>query len=194
MSYFGLNMSDAGPDQMGVRLPRTHLLSGRTSEIQEGVKLPIQLATTSNWERTKMFSRLPEAWHGLPLSVLQYLNSKDRILGYVGLQDFTLYPLIRPGSFVEINSRQNKIRAIPWTNEHDRPIYFVELRGRYVCSWCQLDDGKLSIVPHPISKQQIQRFTYPDEAEIVGRVTAVSMRIAEVQDEDPPELFKTNLP
>jgi len=33
------------------------------------------------------------------VSVLQHLNTKNMLYGYVGFQDYTLYPLIRPGSF-----------------------------------------------------------------------------------------------
>jgi transcriptional regulator with XRE-family HTH domain len=187
LGYFGLNLSDNNVDLQGIRMPRTQLVTGYTSSLQDEVRLPIQVPTASELLQTKLVSELSAAWHGLPVSVLQYLNSKDRVLGYVGLQDFTLYPVIRPGSFVEINARQNRVRAIPWTSEHDRPIYFVELRDRYVCSWCQLDDRKLSVVPHPVSNQQIQRFTYPDEAEIVGRVTAVAMRIADSEGESSVE-------
>jgi transcriptional regulator with XRE-family HTH domain len=178
LDYFGLDLSDLQADGADMRLHGTRLLASRSPETSAEVKPPTELAPRSDLSGAKTVSRVPEAWRALPLSVLQYLNLTDKVLGYVGLQDFTLYPLIRPGSFVEINPQQNKIRTIPWTNEYDRPIYFVELRDRYVCSWCQLDDRQLSIVPHPISGQQIERFRYPDEAEIVGRVTAVAMRIA----------------
>ena len=177
LSYFGLNLSDVGMDQMAVRLPRTHLVSGPLSGAQEEIRVPVRLATDSSFDQTKMLQRIPETWKKLPLAVLQHLNAKDMLYGYVGFKDFTLYPLIRPGSFVEINPRQNRIRATPWTGEHDRPIYFVELRDSYMCSWCQLDGRQLSIVPHPISRLQIRTYRYPDEAEIVGRVTAVAMRL-----------------
>jgi transcriptional regulator with XRE-family HTH domain len=183
LGYFGLNLSDIGKDQMAVRLPRTHLFPGPLVGLQGEIGLPVQLATESSLEQTKMIPRSLEAWQKLPLTVLQHLNTKDMLYGYVGLQDFTLYPLIRPGSFVEINSRQNRIRATPWTGEHDRPIYFVELRDSYACSWCQLDGRQLSIVPHPISGLQIRRYRYPDEADIVGRVTAVAMRLVDLEEE-----------
>ena len=54
---------------------------------------------------------------------------------------------------------------------------FAELRDSYACGWCELKDGQLSVVPHINSPQGIRRFTYPQEAEIIGRVTGVAMRI-----------------
>jgi hypothetical protein len=94
-----------------------------------------------------------------------------------------MYPFLRPGSFVEIDSRQKKIKTIgSWQSEFDRPIYFVELRDSYVCSWCELDSGHLMLVPCPQSRGQIRQVRYPADADIVGRVTAVTMRIAASQD------------
>ena len=92
--------------------------------------------------------------------------------GYVGLTDFTMYPLIRPGSFLEIDTSQNKLQSVSWRNEYERPIYFIELRGAYACGWCELQSNQLLIIPHHSSPASIRRFTYPREAEIVGRVTS----------------------
>jgi transcriptional regulator with XRE-family HTH domain len=190
---YGLNLSDISLNQMAVRLPRTRLMPGPNSEANEEIRLPVQLQTDSNLDQTKMLSMVLETWQKLPLAVLQHLNTKDMLYGYVGFQDYTLYPLIRPGSFVEIDSRQNKIAANSWTSEHDRPIYFVELRDSYVCSWCQLDRRRLSIIPHPISGQPVRTYKYPDEAEIVGRVTGVAMRVAEPAVDGSAEQVKMNL-
>jgi transcriptional regulator with XRE-family HTH domain len=181
LEYFGLNLSDISRDQMAVRIPRTQIISGQLSGPAQDFSVPAELAGESNLDKTRMLARL--AWQKLPLSVLQLLNPKDRLFAYVGLQDFTLYPLIRPGSFLEVDSRQTKVRPTSWSNEHDRPIYFIDLRDSYVCSWCQLDDNQLSIVPHPNSRQQIRRFKYPVDAEIVGRVTAVAMRIVDLEND-----------
>jgi len=94
--------------------------------------------------------------------------------GYIGLDDFTMYPLIRPGSYVAIDTCQNKLRVIAWRTEYERPIYFVELRDGYACGWCELQGNQLLLIPHHSSHVSIRRFTYPKEAEIVGRVMKFS--------------------
>jgi transcriptional regulator with XRE-family HTH domain len=184
-AYFGLSLADIGMDQMAIRMPKTRLLLRHTSEAHGEVSLPIQLSEASELDRTRTLSPLTENWQKLPLSALQQLNRKDKLYGYIGPQDFTLYPLIRPGSFVEIDARQNRIHNAPWTGEHDRPIYFLELQNQCVCSWCEMDGDQLSVVPHPISRQQIQRYQYPNEADIVGRVTAVTMPLVDLEENVP---------
>jgi hypothetical protein len=79
---------------------------------------------------------------------------------------------------VQIDQNQRKIVNVKWDNEYDRPIYFLELRGAYLCSWCEIGGGYLSAIPHPNSKCEVRRFAYPREAEIVGRVVCVTMRLA----------------
>jgi transcriptional regulator with XRE-family HTH domain len=98
--------------------------------------------------------------------------------GYIGLDDFTMYPLIRPGSFVMVDTGQNKLRLIAWRTEYERPIYFVELRDGYCCGWCELQGNQLLLIPHHSSRVGIRRFTYPKEAEIVGRVMKFSTSCA----------------
>ena len=90
--------------------------------------------------------------------------------GFIGLNDFTMYPLMRPGSIVEIDTRQNKWTLTTWRTEFERPIYFFELRHSYACGWCDLQGRLLLLIPHQSSSVSIRRFTYPNEIEIVGRV------------------------
>jgi transcriptional regulator with XRE-family HTH domain len=92
--------------------------------------------------------------------------------GYIGLDDFTMYPLIRPGAIVRIDRRQNKFSVATWHTEYDRPIYFIELRDAYVCGWCELQNAQLLVIPHHSSPSSIRRFAYPRDAEIVGRVVS----------------------
>jgi hypothetical protein len=89
----------------------------------------------------------------------------------------TLYPLLRPGSFVQIDPRVRKVQPMRWRTEFDRPIYFLELRDGYACSWCELQDGHLLLLPHPLSPRSVRRLAYGSEAEIVGQVTAVAMTL-----------------
>jgi transcriptional regulator with XRE-family HTH domain len=92
------------------------------------------------------------------------------VYGHLGLTDFTMYPMIRPGALLRIDTSQNKLMSGSWHNEYERPISFIELRGAYACGWCELQGNQLLIIPHYSSRTSVRRFTHPREAEIVGRV------------------------
>ena len=92
------------------------------------------------------------------------------VYGHLGLTDFTMYPMIRPGALLQIDTSQNKLISGNWHNEYERPIFFIELRDTYACGWCELQGNQLLIIPHLSSLASVRRFTYPREAEIVGRV------------------------
>jgi hypothetical protein len=158
-------------------LPRTHLLASAEEPDSENVSLPVAFKPGFRFEKTNLLARVVEKWDEVPVGLLQHLDLRKSMYGYVGLQDFTLFPIIRPGSLVEIDARERKISAAQWKTEYERPIYFTELRDGYVCSWCEIDRGELLVIPHPQAQQEVRRFEYPSEAEIVGRVTGVTMRI-----------------
>jgi hypothetical protein len=143
----------------------------------EKVTLPVEFKAEFRLEKTNLLARVVEKWDEIPIGLLQHLDLRKSVYGYIGLEDYTLYPLIRPGSLVQIDASQRKLSAEKWKTEFDRPIYFVELRNGYVCSWCQVDRDQLIVIPHPHSHQDVRRFDYPTQAEIVGRVTGLAMRI-----------------
>jgi len=181
MGFFGINILDAAREQRLVSLPHTHLIGSNLEPPGQTIMLPLELRQNVELARTNLVSRMFEAWGGIPIALLQQMDLRHCLCGYIGLEDYTLYPLVRPGSFVEIDERQSKVKPGNWQNEFDRPIYFVELRNGYACSWCELDRNQLILVPCPQSRGQIRQLRYPAEADIVGRVTAITMRIAEVE-------------
>lgn len=180
LSFFGISVRDAGREQISLALPRTHLVAPTFTESNRTVFAPIELNQKVQFGQTNLVSKMFERWGEVPISLLRRMNPRNTLCGYIGLEDFTLFPIIRPGSFVQIDPRQTKIDATGWQNEFDRPIYFVELRDSYVCSWCQLDYGSLTLIPCPQSGTPVRRIRYPNDADVLGRVTAVTMRIADV--------------
>jgi hypothetical protein len=92
-----------------------------------------------------------------------------------------MYPMIRPGALLKIDASQNKLAAIPWRNEYERPIFFIELRDAYACGWCELQANQLLIIPHHSSPSSVRRLLYPREAEIVGRVIEYSTPCIDVE-------------
>ncbi|MGH9511459.1 MAG: hypothetical protein ACRD2U_04920 [Terriglobales bacterium] len=187
VGFFGIDPVDAATEQRLVGLPHTHLIGSNLELPGESLVLPVELRNNVELARTNLVSRMVESWGEIPVGLLQLLDLRHRLCGYVGLEDYTLYPHIRPGSFVEIDDRQNKIKQGSWQNEFDRPIYFVELRGGYACSWCELDGNQLILIPSPQSRVQVRHVRYPNEGDIVGRVTAVTMTIAEAAGNQPKQ-------
>jgi hypothetical protein len=182
LAFFGLHIGDVSKEQKSLRLPRTHLVGNVLEPSISTVTVPLELREKIQLERTNLVSRMFERWGEVPLVFLQQMDLQHSLYGYIGMEDYTLDPLVRPGSLVEIDARQKKVGAGSWQNEFDRPIYFVELRDGYVCSWCELDGGQLILIPYPRSRAQVRQVRYPADADIVGRVTAIAMRIAETRE------------
>ena len=186
LACFGLPINELGRYRVSLGVPRTHLFSGGEFD-SELVSLPIQFKPEFQLEKTNLLARVVEKWDQIPVGFLQHLDLHKSVYGYIGLEDYTLYPLIRPGSLVQIDANQRKISAERWKTEFDRPIYFVELRGGYACSWCEVDRGQLMVIPHPHSRLDVRRFDYPAQAEIVGRVTGVAMSIVAERTGEQPQ-------
>jgi transcriptional regulator with XRE-family HTH domain len=106
------------------------------------------------------------------------------ISGYIGLTDYTMYPLIRPGALVDIDTSQKRIDSTRWHSQFERPIFFIELRGAYACGWCDLQGNRLTIVPHHSSRVRLRSFTFPRDAEIVGRVIGYKTRCVDFVKKD----------
>ena len=182
LSYFGVDIRDAGTEQKLVGLPHTYLVTPTLGGAQSTLVAPVELREKVDVRRTNLVSRMFESWGEIPVALLQHLDWRNSLYGYIGIEDRTLYPMLRPGSFVQIDSHQTKIQRDGWRDEFERPIYFVELRDNlYVCSWCEVNGNQLVLIPSAQSGKQSRQVRYPGDADILGRVTAVTMRIAEMR-------------
>jgi transcriptional regulator with XRE-family HTH domain len=182
LGFFGLGLHDADRGPMRLKLPHTHLVGPVQLRPEQTLLAPTGLRDLENLNQTNLISRMFETWGEIPLGLLQQIDLHNLILGYIGLKDFTMYPILRPGSVVQVDSRQRAIKIGGWPNEYERPIYFVEMRESCVCSWCDLEGSQLFLIPSPLSGQQLRRVRYPVDAEIVGRVTGIVMSLVERQE------------
>ena len=117
-------------------------------------------------------------------------SSPHIIYAHLGLADFAMYPMIRPGALLKIDTSQNKLQSNGWHNEYERPIYFIELRQAYACGWCELQNHSLLIIPHHSSPSSVRRFTYPREAEIFGRVIGYSTPCVDTESHAEPRRLR----
>jgi transcriptional regulator with XRE-family HTH domain len=177
LALFGVMLGDSVRLQTSLPLQNTHLASMEISDCDKPMTFPVRFDRGFSIEKTSLLSRMVEMWGEVPISVIQSLDVRHCQYGYIGLEDHSMYPLLRPGSFVQIDRQVNRVQASAWRTEFDRPIYFVELRDSYACSWADLKGSQLTLIPHPLSGAPIRQLAYPQEAEVVGQVTAVAMRL-----------------
>jgi len=178
LQFYGIDVEKISQYQSITPLANTHLSRLEVYDEDRAIMFPVRFDPGFRVEKTGLMSRLVEVWGEVPIALIRHLDFRNSLYGYIGLEDNTLSPLLRPGSFVQIDNRQNKVQKPPWRTEFERPIYFLELRDGYACSWCELQGKHLILIPHPLSGCAIRQFAFPNDAEIVGRVTAVAMRIA----------------
>ena len=97
--------------------------------------------------------------------------------GLIGSEDWSMFPIIPPGSLVVVDDTRRRIASSGWLTEFERPIYFLEHREGYICAWCSLKEGQLTVQPHPASYCDPESYAYPLEIEVGGQVTSVAMSV-----------------
>jgi transcriptional regulator with XRE-family HTH domain len=175
LSWYGVPLDGVPGDADVIENGRTHLVGFRPEEGE--VQLPIALDPGLDLSRTAFLSRLIQQWGTVPLTLLSNIDLRNYRYGYIGTDDWSMFPLIPPGSLVVIDDSKRRIAASGWSSEYDRPIYFLEHREGYVCGWCSMRDGQLIVQPHPASNCDVESYAYPNEIEVVGQITRVAMRL-----------------
>jgi len=176
LEWYGVPLANLVADSVPVEIERTHLVGfGPASNVE--VQFPLSLDPGLDPERSTYLSRMIRRWGKIPIMLLNGLDLKNHRYGYIGLEDWTMYPLIQPGSLVMIDETKRKIAAGGWTNEFDRPIYFLEHRQGFSCGWCNLNEKQLIIQPHPASMCSPAVHSYPTDIDVIGQVTGVAMRL-----------------
>jgi transcriptional regulator with XRE-family HTH domain len=187
-SVYGLDLNDVlaryGANANRTRAYRTRFLPDATritsAEVygfEDKVLVPVRIDPTFRWETTQLVNRVVAMWGEIPAAFLLSSNPRRHTYGYVGLADRTMFPLLRPGSLLMIDPERKRVVHDGWRNEFERPVYFVELRTGYRCGWCQVEGSRLTLIPHPVSNAPVQSFNLTTEAEVLGQVVGVAMRL-----------------
>jgi len=170
LRWYDVPIEECFHDGVSVPAPETHLMAAPTS-----LRVPIRFDPGFDPRRTELLSRMVERWGNFE-GVLTN-GHRHHIYGYIGLNDRRMSPLLRPGSIVLVDTLRQRIEEGEWRTEHDRPMYFVEVRGGYRCGWFHQDGSRLVMQPHPLSNCMPEAWQTPNEAQIVGRVTGVVSRL-----------------
>jgi transcriptional regulator with XRE-family HTH domain len=176
LEWYGISLGALAADASLVNIPQTHLISFRGNTAGE-VLLPLSLDPGIDLRRTTYLTRMIQRWGKLPLLFLESLDLKEQRYALIGTDDWFMYPMLQPGTFVSIDETQHKIATSGWNNEFERPIYFFEHRQGYACGWCSLSGDRLILQPHPSSTCSPQVYNYPTDIDLIGQVTGIAMRL-----------------
>jgi transcriptional regulator with XRE-family HTH domain len=175
LAWYGIDLQALPIDALRSPLCETYPFDLRPSSHSE-----VNIAAMDSGfdlKSTSYLSRQFQRWGKLSLGLLNALDHGRHRYAFVGTDDWTMYPLVPPGSFIEIDTEKRKVVRDGWTAEHDRPIYFLETREGFRCGWCAQRDGKLYVQAHSLSAEPPGVFSFPGEAEIIGQVVAIAMRV-----------------
>lgn len=176
LDWYGIDLGGLTVDAAGLPLRET-----RTVEFRDTRAAAVEVADNESsgvdLRKTTYLTRCAERWGKLPVVLLDSLDVRHVRYAVIGADDWTMFPAIPPGSFVQIDESKRRIAKDGWLHEHERPIYFLEHRSGFRCGWCTERRGFLIVQPHPLSHAQVEIFRYPGEADVVGQVVGVAMRL-----------------
>jgi transcriptional regulator with XRE-family HTH domain len=177
LKLYGVDLGATAADFAVCRPAKTHRLEIITN--RGSAYIPVKLDPGFDLRNSSNLGRMIENWGLVPLQYLQELSKRKYTYAYIGTEDMTMYPLILPGSFVQVDEDRTRVEEGKWRSELERPIYFVETREGYVCCWCAIRRGEIILQPHPLSPASPRILKHPQEAEVIGQVVGLAMRLAE---------------
>ena len=175
LTWYGIFLSALPGDAWVQEQGNTHLVGFRPEE--GSIQVPVALDPGIDLSRTVFLSRMIQRWGTVPLVLLNNIDLRNYRYGFIGTEDWSMFPLIPPGSLVVIDDTKRKIANSGWANEYERPIYFLEHRKGYVCGWCSTKEGSLIVQSHPASQCDPEVYLYPEEIEVVGQITRVALSL-----------------
>jgi hypothetical protein len=177
LSWYGIDFNGAVPDVTLSLPPRSHRCE--VMKAASSVQMPTQLDPAFDPRRTSNLGRMVEQWGLVPLTYLAQFANDHYFYGYVGSEDFTMYPILPPGTFLQVDETRNKIVQGLWRSEYERPIYFVETREGYVCCWCTMKGENIVLQPHSLSPVAVRVLRHPQSAEVIGQVVGIALKLGE---------------
>jgi transcriptional regulator with XRE-family HTH domain len=184
LRWYGVPREELEAESLQVRLRETHVANFSENRQISGPPADVEI----DLKRTTFLSHIIRRWGKLPLNCLNGLDLRKYRYAFIGLDDWSMHPILQPGALIAIDDCRRKILARGWSSEFERPIYFLEHRGGYLCGWCSQIEERLIVQAHPAAERQPVVFESTSEVDVIGQVVAVAMpldsrlgRVSELQ-------------
>lgn len=120
---------------------------------------------------------LLSTWADIPLLLMLDVDWARGPLVLIGLSDRMMWPLLPPGSLLQLDPKVKTIAEGAWP-EFERPIYLVEHRNRFYCCHAQRRGETLRLISHAESQAPPSISVSFKEARVRGRLTPIFRPLA----------------
>jgi transcriptional regulator with XRE-family HTH domain len=171
LRWYGVPLEMLASESLNISLNETHI-THFSGDGPATVPTPAELSLDLN--STTFLSHVVRRWGKTAIRLLNGVDLRQHRFGFVGLEDWSMHPVLHPGSLVLIDEGKRRIASTGWATELERPIYFLEHRTRYLCGWCSETGDQVMVQPHPSSQQNPVLFD-AGEIDVIGQVVGVAM-------------------
>lgn len=185
LSWYGIGLGNLAADSV-LAGPLVTRLTGISDGGQGEALLPLSLDPGMDFRRTSYFSRMVQRWGRVPLLMLNGVDARNIRYGWIGIEDWSMYPIVAPGSFVLIDETRRRIPADGWTNERQRPIFFFETRDESMVGWASETAEQIIVQFHPSSTLP-PRILTRNQVDVIGQVVGVASRLDQWRRRPQPD-------
>jgi transcriptional regulator with XRE-family HTH domain len=175
LKWYGVDLEQLPSDAIRLAHGQTRSFDIRMPD-RISVEFPTEMDESLDLRITSYFSRHIRRWGKLSVALLNSLDLRRHRYAFIGMEDWSMHPILPPGSFVQVDETKKRIAQGGWTNEYERPIYLLEHREGFRCGWCNYKNGLLIVQPHSASNELPSIYS-PGEAEVIGQIVGVAMRL-----------------
>jgi hypothetical protein len=177
LGWYGIELHQLAEDLALGLPPKSHRAEALPATTN--IRIPIRFDPSFDSRRTANLGRIVEQWGTVPLAYLEQFSHDNFTYAYIGSEDLTMFPLLPPGTFLQVDETRNRVLQGVWRSEYERPIYFVETREGYTCCWCTLQGDNIVLQPHSLSPVAPRMLRHPKDAEVIGQVIGIAVRLGE---------------
>jgi hypothetical protein len=121
--------------------------------------------------------RLLAAWTDVPVLMMLEIDWERGPLVLIGLEDLMMWPLLPPGTLLQLNPKRRRIVEGRWS-EFERPVYLIEYDGKFHCCYAQRKGEKVLLISHNESPIRPITSVPSKEARVRGQLTTIFRPLA----------------
>lgn len=128
-------------------------------------------------DHTSATHRLLSLWSEVPLLLMLDVDWRRGPLVIVGHSDLMMWPLLPPGSLLQLDQKVRSVRDGPW-REFERPIYLIEHEGKFHICHAERRRDTLRLISHAQSPERPSVSVPYRDARVRGCLTPIFRPLA----------------